>query len=82
MSIAVVLKLRTTSECCKANYKYIVGSLPDISLESMGNSATAAFQEFVMDPANADRAQTPNNQLAALGLTGALGFTARHMAYV
>jgi len=44
--------------------------------------ATSGFQEFIMDPANADRGQTPNNQLAALGLTGALGFTARQMAYV
>lgn len=56
--------------------------MPDISLDSMYSAASSAFQEFVMDPANADRGQTPNNQLAALGLTGALGFTARQMAYV
>lgn len=78
----MVLKLLIILECFKANAKYIVGSLPDISIDSMVADANSAFQEFVMDPANADRVQTPNNQLAALGLTGVLGFTARHMAYV
>jgi len=56
--------------------------LPDISLDSMTADANAAFQEFVMDPANADRGQTPNNHLGAAGITAALGFTARQMAYV
>jgi len=57
--------------------------LPDISLDSMLADSTAAFQDFVMDPANADRGQTPNNYLGAAALTAGLGFT-RHalQAYV
>lgn len=56
--------------------------MPDLSLDSMLAGANSAFQEFVMDPANADRGQTPNNYLAAAGITAALEFTARQMAYV
>lgn len=57
--------------------------MPDLSLDSMLADATAGFQDFVMDPANADRAQTPNNYLGAAAVTAGLGFT-RHalQAYV
>lgn len=65
-----------------ANVKYIVGSLPDISLDSMLSSAHTSFQEFIMDPSNSDRGQNPNSGIAAAGISAALGFTARQLAYV
>lgn len=35
-----------------------------------------------MDPSNSDRGQNPNSGIAAAGITAALGFTARQLAYV
>lgn len=56
--------------------------MPDISLDTMTGSANAAFQEFIMDPANADRPSDMTNGVVSAGITAALGFTGRQMGYV
>ena len=60
----------------------IVGPLPDLSLDSMVDSANNAFQEFVMDPANADRPSDLSNGVVSAGITAAIGFTGRQMGYM
>lgn len=54
----MVLKLLTTLECCKANVEYIVGSLPDVSLDSLPSRPFGELNNPVQGPAVGPRCPT------------------------